>query len=172
VTAKSRRPTGGKSSRYVIQQIGVVGLRPRARILDVPAGYGRHALALAALGHQVVAADLEPDGLKHARGPDCLPVVLDATRDLPFPPSTFDLVLVVHFLAPRLIERAAAVLRPGGHLLLESFGGQGENWRALPAEGEMRAALQGHFELRDYVERLVGPTRSEAVSVRFLARLI
>jgi SAM-dependent methyltransferase len=45
----------------------VLRLPPGARVLDVPCGGGRHALELAARGHQVTGVDLSTDFLKAAR---------------------------------------------------------------------------------------------------------
>ena len=42
-------------------------LSPRARVLDVPCGGGRHSLELAARGHRMTGVDLSADFLKTAR---------------------------------------------------------------------------------------------------------
>lgn len=42
-------------------------LRPGSRILDVPCGSGRHALALAARGHSVRGIDVSAEAIGHAR---------------------------------------------------------------------------------------------------------
>jgi SAM-dependent methyltransferase len=42
-------------------------LPARARVLDVPCGAGRHALELAARGHQVTGVDISPEFLRAAR---------------------------------------------------------------------------------------------------------
>jgi hypothetical protein len=94
----------------------------------------------------------------------------NATVDLPFRESSFDLVLVVHFVADGLIGRIGPLLRGGGYLLIETYGGHGANWMALPQPGQMRDELACRFEIIDYRERLVGPTRTEAASVKFVAR--
>jgi SAM-dependent methyltransferase len=45
----------------------VLALAPGARVLDVPCGAGRHALALAARGYQMTGVDLSADMLDGAR---------------------------------------------------------------------------------------------------------
>ncbi len=45
----------------------VLQLPPRAQVLDVPCGGGRHSLELAARGYQVTGVDLSADFLKAAR---------------------------------------------------------------------------------------------------------
>lgn len=44
-----------------------LGLRSRSRVLDVPCGSGRHSLALAARGHDVVGVDISTEAIDHAR---------------------------------------------------------------------------------------------------------
>ena len=44
-----------------------LGLSPPARVLDAGCGPGRHSLALAALGFEVVGIDLSPDFVALAR---------------------------------------------------------------------------------------------------------
>jgi cyclopropane fatty-acyl-phospholipid synthase-like methyltransferase len=44
-----------------------LGLTPGSRILDVPCGSGRHALALAARGHRVTGVDVSTEAVEHAR---------------------------------------------------------------------------------------------------------
>ena len=44
-----------------------LALPPRARILDVPCGSGRHALTLAARGHRVTGVDISTEALGYAR---------------------------------------------------------------------------------------------------------
>lgn len=58
-----------------------LGLRPGSRILDVACGAGRHARALAALGHRVVGVDLSRDLLAAATG---VARIRADMRELPF----------------------------------------------------------------------------------------
>jgi SAM-dependent methyltransferase len=165
-------------STYVATCLSMIDLAKGSAVLDMPAGYGRHSLVLAEAGHAVIAADIDADRLAAVADTydraalkgtiEC--VVADGTQALPFKPRTFDLILVVHFVADNLVRHLRPLLREGGHLLFESFGGHGENYKALPQPGEMKQALAG-FDILDYRERPIGPTRREAVSVRFLARV-
>jgi SAM-dependent methyltransferase len=45
----------------------LLALRGRERVLDVPCGYGRHAIELARRGHQVVGVDINTAHLQRAR---------------------------------------------------------------------------------------------------------
>lgn len=53
-----------EEAAFVAEALGVA---PGARLLDVPCGGGRHALALAARGYRVAGVDLSPDFLAAAR---------------------------------------------------------------------------------------------------------
>jgi SAM-dependent methyltransferase len=44
-----------------------LGVAPPARLLDLPAGFGRHALALAHRGYRVTGVDIAPEAIEAAR---------------------------------------------------------------------------------------------------------
>lgn len=44
-----------------------LGLEPDSRVVDVPCGSGRHALALASRGHHVTGVDISPEAIGYAR---------------------------------------------------------------------------------------------------------
>jgi len=113
-------------------------VRRNARILDAGSGMGRIGAALQAAGHQVVAAEKDPDLVTESRQryPD-LPVV--ESDLLGITPATvgeaFDLVVlvgnVIVLLAPDTEQRLLAVLRdllaPDGRILVgfHPYGGHG-----------------------------------------------
>lgn len=164
-------PDGGIGS-FVSDAIGKLPQRPMS-ILDLGCGRGRHAKWLASRGHHVAAVDIDAVRLptiSEAAFGTVATIVADGTRTLPFRAASFDLVLVVHFVPARLVELVSPVLRSGGFLVVETFGGHGGNWRALPGKGEYRRALEGAFDVLEYLERMVGPTKTEAEAVKLLAR--
>jgi SAM-dependent methyltransferase len=131
-------------------------LNPRAGlVLDVPSGAGRHAALLASMGLYVVAGDLDSERLSAAvySQHGIARVCLDASRPLPFRDERFDLVLVVHAPTLGLLDHLPALVKRGGHLLVESFGAQGLNWTALPRAGEVREKLEPAMTAIRYVER-------------------
>lgn len=99
------------------------------RALDVGAGAGATAIALAERGARVVAFDLTPAMLDRARaeasarGVATLETLVGDAAELPFAEGTFDLVTcrvcAHHFgRVRRAVAEMARVLRPGGQILL------------------------------------------------------
>lgn len=100
-----------------------------ARVLDLGAGIGRHTLALAQMGFDVVAFDAAPESLaairQAATAADLsVEVVQGLMTDLSFPAASFDHVLswnVIYHgdeaVVTRSIAEIARVLKPGGSFL-------------------------------------------------------
>lgn len=92
-------------------------------LLEVGCGSGRLAKALAAQGHAVTAIDAHADAVKAARAAGVPAVQADicAYEDEPFDGILFTRSLHhVHPLA-KALERARALVKPGGWLILEEF---------------------------------------------------
>jgi SAM-dependent methyltransferase len=116
-------------SPFVVQALDVLRARPAAspprRTLDVACGRGRHALALAADGYDVVAVDFAVPALATlarnatARGLTVACLAADVTA-WPLPVARFGLVVVVDFLERALFPALRAAVAPGGALLYET----------------------------------------------------
>ena len=135
--------------------------KPGATVLDVGAGTGRDAAALAAMGHRVVAVEPMPQFLAAARAKhrssrirwvsDSLP----ALRRLPAEPARFDFVLC-HAVWQHLsdAERAEAIagvarlLKPDGVLALGlRHGPPGAGTHYFPARTERTVELAAAVDL-------------------------
>jgi ubiquinone/menaquinone biosynthesis C-methylase UbiE len=107
------------------------GCPPDGELLDVPCGFGRHSIPLAAAGYRVVGADRSQALLAEAqrRGGDGVRFVHADYRELPFADASFDAALNLYtsigFLGDEEDTRALAeigrVLRPGARLVIEAM---------------------------------------------------
>jgi cyclopropane fatty-acyl-phospholipid synthase-like methyltransferase len=106
-------------------------LAPASRVLDVPCGSGRHALALAARGHHVLGVDISTEAIAHARqaaqdaGLD-VELVVGEMRELPRD-GTVDAAICmgnsIGYLdltgVGEFADALAAAVRPGGGLVVD-----------------------------------------------------
>lgn len=156
-------------------------LPANATVLDVAAGGGRHALWLAARGHQVTAIDCDTAALHEATLRAHVPTdmrILQADLEnapWPLPGERFDAVVVVNYLWRELIPTLFASVAIGGHLLYETFAvgnacfGRPRNPEFLLRINELRAAVPAGFEILDFAHGACGnpPT---AIRQRLLAQ--
>jgi len=111
-----------------------LGLAPGSRVLDVPCGSGRHAVALAVRGHRVVGRDISVEAVDHARAAARaagveLDVAVGEMRELPRE-ARFDAALCLGNSLGYLdvdglgefLGGLAAALRPGGGLVVDYAG--------------------------------------------------
>jgi tellurite methyltransferase len=102
-------------------------LSGHGRALDVACGEGRDALALARLGYDVDAIDVSDiaiDALRAAADQRALPIcprIVDLERE-PLPDNTYDAVVCINYLQRDLFAQLERALRPGGLLIVETFG--------------------------------------------------
>jgi ubiquinone/menaquinone biosynthesis C-methylase UbiE len=102
-------------------------------LLDVPCGFGRHALPLARAGYRVTAVDrsqvLLDEAARRAAGEVGPELVRADYRDLPFPDASFDAALNLFtslgYLGDdedtRVLAEIRRVLRPEGRLVIETM---------------------------------------------------
>jgi SAM-dependent methyltransferase len=100
-------------------------------LLDVPCGYGRHSIPLAAAGYRVIGIDRSQALLEEARrradSARRLKFVRADYRELPFADASFDAAINMYsslgYLGDEEDAKALAeigrVLRPGGRLVIE-----------------------------------------------------
>jgi ubiquinone/menaquinone biosynthesis C-methylase UbiE len=113
----------------LVREITALGDLRGKRVLEVGAGTGRDAVALARAGAVVVTLDYVAGSLDLTRqaadraGVSAGPICGDGLR-MPFADQTFDVVfhqgLLEHFRAPLdLLGENVRVLKPGGHLVVD-----------------------------------------------------
>lgn len=96
-------------------------LPPGALVLDLAAGAGRHARAIAGTGRPVIALDLVESAVQRAvRHPLVTGIVAD-TAALPLSPGTLPAILCVNFLDRALFPRLIALLALRGILVYETY---------------------------------------------------
>jgi ubiquinone/menaquinone biosynthesis C-methylase UbiE len=94
----------------------MAGLRPAARVLDLPIGTGRMARRLAAAGHQVVGADVSVPMLRVARelgseGETAHHIVRGDAEGLPFADNSFNVAVCFRLLSHLPTAARRKVLR-------------------------------------------------------------
>jgi len=147
-----------------------------ARVLDAGCGAGRMSRYLADRGCRVEGVDLSPGMVAMARRdhPD-LTFVVGSLSALPYPDGRFDGVMLWYSIIhtppadqARIVEEAARVVRPGGHLLVGFQSGEGArdvsaSYRRLGHE----VVLRRHLYTADQVA-----ARLDAAGVGETARLV
>jgi SAM-dependent methyltransferase len=172
-------------SKTLMSFLDRIALSYDAPILDAPSGFGRNALALAARGYDVVAVDRDIDRLRSMeksaasllqsnQRPNACGRVTSVCADLtvnrlPFSNFSFSTIICVHYPVQTIVSDLAAAVRRGGHIYIETFGGQGRNYLELPKAGEVHDALTG-YKFHFYRERPVGPRSQNSVVVTALGQ--
>lgn len=150
-----------------------------SRVLDLACGVGRHSLAAAAMGAEVTGVDRDPARLEQAREAARAQNLAvnwlqwDLSGDPP-PLGTFDVLLIFNYLDRPRMPLFMEFLRPGGHLLMETFleDQKGFDWGPtsddhLLRRGEL-ARLVSPFEVlhgREALEPVEGVHWSAVASV-------
>ena len=142
---------------FVLEALAELGPGSGRRALDLAAGTGRHALALAERGFETHAWDVSDVGLAilaeraRNRGLEVTTRTIDLARG-PLPAERFDVVVVVDFLDRALFARLYELVAPGGQAIVATFS---EDWpeahpsaRFRLARGELTRGLPGLAALR------------------------
>jgi SAM-dependent methyltransferase len=170
-------PKEKQSSPFVLRCINSVELNRARPVLDIPCGLGRHSLLLLERGYNVVGADIDiccltslrEQAIKDAPGRISL-LKVDATSELPFRSYAFGLALIVHYVERSIISVVEPLIAPGGYLIYETFGFNGNNWQQLPQARELKNVVASNFELLVYQEKSHPKHAGHSVSVKVFAR--
>jgi ubiquinone/menaquinone biosynthesis C-methylase UbiE len=121
----------GEAEAQALAAARLSGCPDGGDLLDVPCGFGRHAVALARAGYRVVGVDRSQALLAEARrraGEEVWPKLVEADyRELPFADESFDaainLFTSLGYLGDeqdtKALAEIARVLRPSGRLVVE-----------------------------------------------------
>jgi tellurite methyltransferase len=160
--------------------VAMLARMPRGVALDVAAGRGRNALALARVGMRVVAVDFSAEAMHllattaRAARLAIWPVVanLDSFH---LKDDSLDAIVNINFLDRALFPQFESALRPGGILIADTFLvdqatiGHPRDPRFLLAHGELRT-LAGGLEVEEYREgRVTYPNGEHAYRASMLA---
>jgi tellurite methyltransferase len=156
----------GKSAGAAEQFLAEMLARmPRGVALDVAAGRGRNALALAHAGIRVVAVDFSSEAMRILAATartarlGIWPVVanLDSFH---LKDESLDAIVNINFLDRTLFPKFVRALRPGGWLIADTFLvdqaalGHPRDPRFLLGHGELRALAAG-LEVEEYREGMI-----------------
>jgi SAM-dependent methyltransferase len=174
-------------SRTLIKFAKQIAALDNGPVIDAPCGYGRNAVALAAQGCTVIAIDSDLRRLAALDQVKATYVAKQAASGVspgrieticadltaegwPVARSSVSAIICVHFAMIDLIPTFIASLQKGGYLYVETFGGQGQNFRELPRAKQLKQLLAAHMEFNYYRERKVGPSQVDSVTVTLLAK--
>lgn len=170
---KDRKPTDQSPSSFVFNCLNNQKLqRSNGMALDLACGFGRQTILLNSKGYTVVSGDLSMQRLLTIQDENsssyCL--CLDASINLPFQDHSFNVVVIVHFVHDCLLSNIQRIIKPGGFLIYETYGGQGDNWRSLSKPGEVDNELSAYFTILTKRQCHVGPKDDQHVSLKIFAQ--
>jgi tellurite methyltransferase len=176
--ARHRGRPGGEAEPFLAAMLARI---PRGLALDVAAGRGRNALAMARAGLTVVAVDFSADAMRilaataHAARLAVWPVVANLDT-FHLKDESFDAIVNINFLDRALFPKFGRALRPGGVLIAETFLvdqaaiGHPRDPRFLLGHGELRS-LAGGLEVEEYREGVtIYPNGDRAFRASMVAR--
>ena len=129
--ADDERQTEAEAQALAAVALG--GCPSGGRVLDVPCGFGRHAIPLARAGYRVVGVDrsqaLLDEAARRGDGASRPTFTRADYRDLPLPDDSFDVAVNLFtslgYLGDaedtKALTEICRVLRPGGRLLIETM---------------------------------------------------
>ena len=152
----------GEAEPFLVQMLARL---PRGNALDVAAGRGRNALALAQAGMHVVAVDFSFEAMRLLAATarvDRLAIwpIVANLDSFHLKDESLDAIVNINFLDRALFPEFVRALRPGGMLIADTFLvdqaaiGHPKDPRFLLAHGELRTLARA-LDVEEYREGLV-----------------
>lgn len=152
------------ASPWVKRFIG--GVKPSGRVLDVACGTGRHMALARELGFAVTGVDRDTAAARAVfAGDDAIRLVerdLEDGSAFPFPPGSFDGVIVTNYLWRPILEAIVGAVAPAGVLIYETFRLGNERYGKpsrpdfLLRPGELLAAVSGKLQVVAFEDVALG----------------
>lgn len=150
---------------------------PRARVLDLACGHGRHARLFAQRGAEVLAVDRDAEALAAIEGVAGIETLRVDLEDSgwPFANGRFDAIVVANYLHRPLLPQIVAGVADDGALLYETFArgneayGRPSNPAFLLEPGELVAAVGRRLTIVEFAQGLVVGNGRTAVVQRIAA---
>jgi SAM-dependent methyltransferase len=144
---------------------------PKARVLDLAAGHGRHARLFASRGASVLAVDRDAAALATLAGVDGVETrIADLETGVwPLGDARFDAVVVANYLHRPLFPHLLSALADDGVLLYETFAegnerfGRPSNPDFLLGVGELLDVVRGRLTVVAFEQGEVGSPRPAVV---------
>jgi len=171
---RHRKPVSPEPSKFVATHAEEIAKKANGLIVDIACGYGRNAVCIADFGTKVFCLDNNPEALEHIASLETKGQLQTQHVDLlkdpwPFEDNSLGAIINVHFLTSKLLDCFICSLKIGGLLLIETIDGHGNNYRQLPPQGFIKAALGDMFDIKHITERKVGPIESDASTLKLFA---
>jgi tellurite methyltransferase len=175
---RHRGKAAGEAEPFLVE---VLARMPRGVVLDIAAGRGRNAFALARAGHSVVAVDYSTEAMRllAATARDARLAIWPIVANLDsfhLKDEAFDAIVNINFLDRALFPNFVRALRPGGVLIADTFLidqsaiGHPRDPRFLLAHGELRT-LAGGLDIEEYREgQVTYPNGERAFRASMVAR--
>lgn len=163
----------GAPSAWVMAR--ALGLSARDVIIDLAAGRGRHAVALARAGRRVIAIDVVPAALAEARAAAPIHAIAADASALPLRGECIAAIVCVNFLDRDLFATLHSLLRPGGTAIIETFTvaqrslGRGPTRDAHLLQRDELPALLAPLVILEYREGLVQDDAGERYVAQAMA---
>ena len=138
-----------------------LALQPGSRVLDLCCGWGRHSIALAALGYQVAGLDLSPTHIQMARdeaqkqGVE-VQFIRSDMREVPFQEyfhAAINIFTAFGYLESdeedqKVLQAVSMALKPGGQFFMDTIN---REWlvRNFQSQGWETTTPQGHLLLAE-----------------------